>query len=343
MDQAVERSTKRIVAQWRQLTGGSAVRDPDRPTLVALSGGPDSSALLVALAACKPARLVAAHIRHNLRPDTTQNADLEAARSLAERLNVPFVTHDIKVEGQANTEAEARRLRYGALAEIASQSNCPFVATGHHADDQLETMLMTLTRGSGPAGLSGIKPTRPLTATVTLVRPALVCTRAELDAICKSFGHRAAYDETNDDQTRRRAWLRAKVIPELLAHADEDLPARLMSAQSLLADAHALGMEKARTLLSKAQADETTVEIPVALLASELGLVIGAWLRLAAGSIRGDVGRDNLGWKHLEPIIAKIRSDDMHAKSFDLQGLRVTVTNRLVRVESVPADESPGV
>ena len=343
MDQAVERSTKRIVAQWRRLTGGSAVRDPDRPTLVALSGGPDSSALLIALANCKPARVVAAHIRHNLRPEASQNADLEAARLLAARLGIPFVARDIEVGGQANTEAEARSLRYAALAEIASESGCRFVATGHHVDDQLETMLMTLTRGPGPAGLSGIRQSRPLSESALLIRPALVCTRAELAAICRAFGHEPVHDETNDDLTRRRAWLRANVIPELLSHADEDLPARLMSAQSLLADAHALGVEKAETLLSHAQVDQRSVEIPLDLLTQELGLVIGEWLRLAAGELKGETGRDGLGRKHLEPIIARIQSDDVHAKSFDLRGLRVTVTNKLVRMESVAADESPGV
>lgn len=343
MDQGLERSTRRIIAQWRLLTGGSAVRDEARPTLIALSGGPDSSALLIALTSCKPAQLVAAHIRHNLRSGANQNADLEAARSLAERLGVPFVARDIEVGGPANSEGEARKLRYEALVEIASESGCRFVATGHHADDQLETMLMTLTRGSGPGGLSGIKPSRPLSQSVTLIRPALICTRAELDAICRNFGHEPAHDETNDDLTRRRAWLRANVIPELLAYADEDLPTRLMSAQSLLADSHALGIEKAKALLSHALVDQGSVEIPLDLLAQELGLVIGEWLRLAARELKGESGRDGLGWKHLEPIITRIQSDDMHAKSFDLQGLRVTVTNRLVRMESVAADETPGV
>ncbi|MFI4871922.1 MAG: tRNA lysidine(34) synthetase TilS [Phycisphaerales bacterium JB061] len=338
MDPAVQRSIRRIVAQWRQLTGGSAVRDPGRPTLLALSGGPDSSALLLALASCKPARIVAAHIRHNLRPDASQNADLESARSLSERLGVPFVSRDIHIEDHSNPEAEARRLRYAVLTDIADESGCRFVATGHHADDQLETMLMTLTRGSGPGGLSGIRPSRPLSESVALVRPALVCSRTELLEICHDAGHQPAHDETNDDLTRRRAWLRARVIPELLSHADEELPARLMSAQSLLADAHTLGIERAEALMRHSQQDASGVECPIELLAPELGLVIGEWLRLAAGQLQGDAGRDSLGWKHLEPIVARVTSGDMHAKTFDLKGLRVTVTNRFVRVESFSRD-----
>lgn len=325
------------------MTGGSAVRDPDRPTLVALSGGPDSSALLLALTACKPARIMAAHIRHNLRPDSNQNADLQAARLLADRQGVELVTRDISIQGGSNVEGEARKLRYQALAEIAAEHGCRFVATGHHADDQLETMLMTLTRGAGPAGLSGIRPTRRLSPDVTLIRPALVCTHRELVSICTAHNIHPAHDETNDDLTRRRAWLRAKIIPELLEQADDDLPARLINTQALLADAHALGEERAAAIMEQAEIENSSVQIPQIILEQERPLVIGAYLRQAAQNLIGEKDRDALGWKHLEPIIERIQSCEMHAKSFDLRGLRVTVTNQLVRMDSLAQDVPPGV
>ncbi len=338
-----ETTSRRVIAQWRRLTGGSAVRDDQRPTLIALSGGADSSALAIVLSGRKSARVVVAHIRHGLRPDAQQNRDRDASARLAERLGLTFVTRDVRLPAQGNREAQARRLRYEALSQVALEHGCRYVATGHHAEDQLETMLMALLRGSGPGGLAGIKPSRPLGENITLIRPALACTRAELVAICKVAQWEPVHDETNDDMTRKRAWLRAHVIPELLAHADADLPARLLSTSRLLRESQELASTAAIALASDAKRDSGRVEMPLEPLTDQPAVVLGALLRQLAHELLGSAHRDALGWKRLAPIIEHIHARGVHTRSFELRGLRITVTNRSLLVESLRVDEPPGV
>jgi len=336
-------TSRRVIAQWRRLTGGREVRDSERPTLIALSGGADSSALAIILSRRKAARVVAAHIRHGLRPDALQNRDRDTSARLAERLGLPFVTRDIELPAKGNREAEARRLRYEALSEIAIEHGCRYVVTGHHAEDQLETMLMALLRGAGPGGLSGIKPRRPLAQGVTLIRPVLNCTRAELVALCKAAQWEPVQDETNDDTTRKRAWLRAHVIPHLLAHADIDLPARLLSTSRLFRESQEIASNTALELASDATRSPGRIELPIAPLADRPAVVLGALLRQLAHELQEGQHRDALGWKRLSPIIECIQCRGMHAKSFKLRGLHIRVTNRSLVVELLGADKTPDI
>lgn len=206
---------RRVVSRWRALTGGAEIRDADRRTLVACSAGADSSALALALSTVNP-KPVLAHIRHDMRSDAEADADLAAARRLAVHLDLDFETADIAVAGgSGNVEANARSARYAALAEIASRRGLAHVATGHHADDQLETLLMRLARGSGPRGLRGILDARQLSAGVTLVRPMLAIGRTDAETLCRDVGWTWAEDRTNADRSRLRAAIRHQVIPSL--------------------------------------------------------------------------------------------------------------------------------
>ena len=336
-------TSRRVIAQWRRLTGGGEVRDNDRPTLIALSGGADSSAIAIVLSRRKAARLVTAHIRHGLRPESEQNRDRDASAELAERLGLPFVTRDIHLPAVGNRESEARRLRYEALSQIAFEMGCRYIATGHHAEDQLETMLMALLRGAGPGGLSGIKPRRSLSNGVTLIRPALACTRAELVAICNAAQWEPVHDETNDDVSRRRAWLRAEVIPQLLRQTDEELPERLMATSRLLRDSQELASTTAIGMVSDAERTPGRIEMSLAPLADQPAVVLGALLRQLANELLGFEHRDALGWKRLSPIIACIQNRGMHTKCFELRGLRISVTNRSLVIKLLGTDQSPDV
>src|SRR5262249_13089156 len=147
-------TVRAITRSWRSLTGGtSRGHDRARRTLIACSGGGDSCGLALALAAAisNPADLlVIAHLVHDMRPESEPLAHRDAPRDLASALGLPFVERSIRVKtAGGNAEAVARRLRYQALAQLASEHGCPFIATAHHAQDQLETMLMALIRGSG--------------------------------------------------------------------------------------------------------------------------------------------------------------------------------------------------
>lgn len=334
MSSAADRSARSLVARFRSLTGGRCVRDPDRPTLVALSGGPDSSGLLIALARRSKAPLVAAHIRHGLRPDHLQNRDRAAAEALAGQLSVPFVTRDLPLlPVTGNREALARKGRYRLLAEIAAERGIPFVVTAHHAEDQLETMLMALLRGSGPKGLAGIRETRPLSAGVTLLRPALTQRRAGLRAICDAEGFAPAHDETNEDLSRTRARIRAQLTPFLLESADERLPERLAGASSLLSGAH----ELVRRSAEEAANHTTSTGDRIVLLREHLtglpDVAVGETLRILAARLDPALRLDRLTHRHLAPVLRRVREQSDHAKSFARAGLLFTVSRQSIRIE----------
>ena len=200
---------RRVAHSWRTLTGGGA------PTLVACSGGADSVALVLALALTTP-DLIVGHVVHDLRPRPQALEDARAVQELAGRLGLRCAVSEVAV-GPGNAEAGARRERYAALAGLAAAHGCRFVATGHHADDQFETLLMALLRGAGPAGLRGIAARRSLGQGVQLVRPMLGCTRAEAEEACRTAGVAWRIDATNFDVSRFRASLRHGPMASLLA------------------------------------------------------------------------------------------------------------------------------
>lgn len=199
------------------LTGGPEVRDADRPTLLAVSGGADSSALALALAG-KPGVAAIGHVVHDMRPAERAQADRLAVERLGQVVGLPVVVEEVHI-GRGNAEAGARRARYAALARLAQGAGCRYVAAAHQAEDVLETMLANLVRGAGPRGLRGPAPRRKLEGGVTLVRPMLRVTRAQAEAICRAARWRWAHDDTNDDpggaDAPLRAALRARVLPVL--------------------------------------------------------------------------------------------------------------------------------
>lgn len=212
---------RRIVRSWRLLTGGPSVRDGDRPTLLAVSGGADSSALAFALAG-RPGVAAIGHVVHDMRPSEQAQADRLEVERLGRVVGLPVYVEQVRVAevvGAGNAEAGARRARYAALAGLARGAGCRYVAAAHHADDVLETMLANLIRGAGPRGLRGPAPRRGLEGGVSLVRPMLRVTRVQAEAICREARWRWAHDGTNDDPggagAPLRAALRARVLPVL--------------------------------------------------------------------------------------------------------------------------------
>jgi len=215
-----------LVARFKvdliRLTGGS----PERLG-VAVSGGPDSLALLLLTAAAYPGRVSAATVDHQLRPQSAAEARFVA--EICARLDVP---HEILGPGwtlvpDSNLPARARAARYQALANWAARSRIVRVATAHHVDDQAETLLMRLARGSGVGGLAGIREVND-----GVVRPLLGWRKAELEGIVAAAGLEAVRDPTNDSDLLDRTHAR-----RLLAAADWIDPARLAAAAANLADA----------------------------------------------------------------------------------------------------------
>jgi tRNA(Ile)-lysidine synthase len=188
---------------------------PDSGTrvLVACSGGPDSvalGALLDRLAREDGYEIVLAHVDHGRRASAAQ--DECVVLSVAARLGRPVRILRPLVE--RDDEATMREARYAALANLAVELEAPFVATAHTAEDQAETVLLALFRGTGPAGLAGMPPVRPLAAGVELVRPVLRATRSQLAAELRRSALPWAVDPTNEDRKYRRNALRP-VLAEL--------------------------------------------------------------------------------------------------------------------------------
>src|SRR5690606_9831728 len=174
---------------------------PGRRALVAVSGGADSVALLDLLVATRERHgldLAAAHVDHGIHPGSAAVADAVAA--LAARLGVPLVRGRLRLgPGAGETLARARRHRW--LDAARRRTGADLVLLAHHADDQAETVLMRVLRGSAPAGLAGIRPVRG-----RLVRPLLGASRAELRAHCEARGLPWWDDPANDDPAHLRSW-----------------------------------------------------------------------------------------------------------------------------------------
>ncbi|MFO0842150.1 MAG: tRNA lysidine(34) synthetase TilS [Gemmataceae bacterium] len=210
---ATSRLEGRVRAVW------SALGNPPPGLVVAVSGGPDSVALACALLEARPGEtpLVLAHLNHQLRGG--DSADDEAfVHDFAGRVGLPLICHRLDVAALArgdNLEATARRERYRWLAEVARSRSLRFVATGHNANDQAETVLHRLLRGAGLDGLRGIAARRALEDGIEVVRPLLDVTRNEIMAYLAELGQEARHDASNDDVRFTRNRLRHELLPLL--------------------------------------------------------------------------------------------------------------------------------
>lgn len=188
--------------------------------LVAVSGGPDSLCLLHLLSRLAPRlrlSLVVAHLNHGLRPEA--EAEAEVVRRLAARWTLPFEYRSVSVPafkaGRKLTEEEAARiLRYRFLLEAAQKHGAGKIALGHQRDDQAETVLFNILRGTGPDGLAGILPRRPL-GPVQLVRPLLEVTRREIERYCAVHGLKPVIDGSNLQAGYTRNRIRLELLPYL--------------------------------------------------------------------------------------------------------------------------------
>lgn len=197
---------------------------------LAVSGGPDSLAMLLLAEAAIPGQFEVATVDHGLRPESAAEcaavADLCAGRGIdCEVLAVTVAS--------GNLQARARAARYAALGDWAERRGLSAIATAHHADDQAETLLMRLNRGSGLAGLTGVRERRFMPGSaVTLIRPLLGFRRRELAAVVAAAGLEPAHDPSNFDERYDRARIR-----KALAEMDWLDPVALARSASLLGEA----------------------------------------------------------------------------------------------------------
>ena len=197
----------------------------DTPIAVALSGGADSVALLCLLRGCKS--LTAVHVHHGIR-GAEADRDLAFCRALTERLSIPLRTLYVDAPARAretgeSLETAAREARYEAITALLKKEGIPLLATAHHADDQLETMLQHLLRGSGTRGLCGIPACRALADGMFVVRPLLSVPKADILAFLADIGQDFVTDSTNETLDCQRNKIRHLVLP-LLSELKPDAP-----------------------------------------------------------------------------------------------------------------------
>jgi tRNA(Ile)-lysidine synthase len=200
--------------------------------LLAVSGGADSIALLYTMQALKTERLfdvdfVCAHINHQLR-GAEANADEEFVIEETGHLKVPIETRRIETSGFArenklSIETAARQLRLKNLLDIAKANNCNCIATGHQKNDNAETILQRLSRGTGFRGLGGIWPKRVLAEDIRLIRPLLGVSRDEILQYLNKRNLNWRVDHTNYQCTYRRNFIRHRLMPVLQQECKDNI------------------------------------------------------------------------------------------------------------------------
>lgn len=210
---------------------------------IAVSGGPDSLALLLLAGDARPGLVSAATVDHGLRPEAADEAAFVSDTCAA--LTIPHAILRVTVaDDPAGVQAAARKARYAALGAWATAQGVRALATAHHADDQAETILMRLARGAGLGGLAGIRRSRRFeeAPATSLIRPLLDWTKAELEDVVTDAGIAAVRDPSNHDsrydRTRARAllaggWPEAGRVAAAAAHLAEAEDALVWAAREL--------------------------------------------------------------------------------------------------------------
>lgn len=216
------------MVKWRELVDSvteaaaeHGLWKPGDAIVVAVSGGPDSVALLHVLheisVSRMPLRLICAHVNHGFRAESAEEAEL--VRGLASGLGVPFELAEFDIpaymkESGLGAQEAAREKRYRFLTDTAQRLGASAVALAHHADDQAETVLMHLLRGSGLSGLAGMRWKRT-EKKVELVRPLLRMNKAALVEACRERGYAYAEDSSNAQVKYKRNAIRLEALPFL--------------------------------------------------------------------------------------------------------------------------------
>lgn len=209
-----------VLPKMRAFAGRLIARND--AVLVGLSGGADSVCLLHFLRYLskeKHFRLAAIHVNHGLR-GAAARADERFCKELCAAWGIEFFACKVDVKKTArqldlSPEHAARKARYNAFSRVARKWGATKLALGHHLDDQAETILLNLLRGTKVKGLSGIPVRRPLTPQVEIVRPLLCITRSETEAYLKNNKLTHITDESNFDDAFTRNWVRGTLLPLL--------------------------------------------------------------------------------------------------------------------------------
>jgi len=281
-----------------------------------VSGGADSTALLLLLTCLAPRLGIvvhAAYFDHQLRGKKASQEERESVARLAGDLGVPLAigSDDVRTyarEKRLGIEEAARELRYRFLARAAREAGARTVAVGHTADDQVETVLLHILRGSGLAGLSGMLPRSPWPVAVperhglTLVRPLLELRRAETASYCREMGRKPLEDATNRSPRHTRNVVRNELLPLLRAHIPGVDTSLLRLARTAASERLALEEMAERALTQSATLEPGAVRLSLASLGGVPAGLMPQVMRLAASRLLGDA--KDLTERHLQSMAA---------------------------------------
>jgi tRNA(Ile)-lysidine synthase len=306
-----------------------AMLAPAARVLVAVSGGPDSTGLLLALARLRRKlgiELAAAHVNHRLRAEAADLDEACAAEGAA-RLEVPFVRTELAELGPgANLEARARRLRYAALHRLAAEHGCGVIATGHTLDDQAETVIMRLIRGASGRGLGAIHPRRA----DGVIRPLIDCRRADVEAVVRQAGLRYRIDESNRDPYFLRTQVRQRVLP-LLAELN---PAIVHACANLAGAARGERLAVAAwadaQLAVAAGSDGLDVACLRRLPPALRSLLVRRWL------LRAGVARRALAARHAQAVVQLAMANRRRGEAYLPGGWTARRAGAHLRVDQAP-------
>ena len=309
----IERSLRRHA----MLAGGETV-------LVAVSGGPDSVALLATLTALAPAwrlTLHVLHVDHGLRADSARDA--EFVRALGTRLGVPVDVERVQV-GAGSVEAAARTARYAALEAWADRVGASRIAVGHTADDQAETVLMRVLGGAGVRGLAAIPPVRG-----RIIRPLIDVRRSAVREALTAAGLEWVEDPSNRDPKFLRNRIRHELLPLLAAsyHADV-VPALADVARLARETVDALERTATGELARLAAVEADALTLSRAALAALPAPVAAEMLRQAAA--RFGSRAPLRAWAHRG--LQRVLATEAPRRPFKLGGVTVEVSGDRLRV-----------
>ena len=273
---------------------------------MAVSGGADSTALLLGLNELRPAgkislNLIVAHLDHGLRKSSKKDA--AAVRALATELGYDVIIRRIDLKKRAsrtgdNLEQAARRVRYDFLKATAKKYQSKLILTAHTLDDQAETVLLRLLRGSAAEGLSGMQTVRPLEkgSQLRIGRPLLSwARRVEIENYCRSQKVQFCRDDMNDDEKFSRVRVRKHLLPLMQSFNSKIVQALSRTARLLREDADALSDEAEKLLASATKQPEGNANaspvLNVQLLAGAPAAVRRRALRIWLERERGDLRR----------------------------------------------------
>lgn len=319
---------KTTLRQYRML-------EPGQTVVVGVSGGPDSTALFLLLSELKAEMglgLIVAHLDHGVRK--TSSRDAAFVRSLAQRFNTPFYTAKIlpkTLKKSGSLEDQMRSLRYSFYLDICRRTGATKIALGHTLDDQAQTVLMRVLRGSGLFGLSAILPRRVLAEGIEVVRPLIGVTKKEVLSYLKKKRVRYCADETNEDLAFLRNKVRRHLLPLLEKQYNPNIKETLAHlALTVGADYRYLSQEADRFLRDQGSCRDGCVHLPLDSLSALDVSLRRIVLRKGFEKVKGDLKKWELrhGQEIEDLMLFRPRGSQVHLPD----GMIVAKTDKAIKI-----------